>query len=152
MYTYIYIYILIYIYIYIYIYIFICIHMRMYIYMILYKCLAPSSKKRLQAVTMSIIALDKGVREKHSCAKGQQITKNIFAQKHSCAITFADKSNSGFLFCQPLPCDPAAEIALQPLIWCSESLSAQESSSLEECFFTDAGRNIIYTYIYIYTY
>ena len=41
-----------------------------------------------------------------------------------------------------LTCVPSAEAALQPLMRCSESLSTQESSSLEEC---------LYTYIYIHT-
>ena len=43
------------------------------------------------------------------------------------------------LFCQPLLCSPAAEIALQPLAWCSESLSYHLYSSLEGFLFTDAG-------------
>ena len=36
--------------------------------------------------------------------------------------------------CKPLPCNPSAETALQPMIWCLKSLSGQESSSLEERF------------------
>ena len=39
--------------------------------------------------------------------------------------------------CEPLSCNPAAETALQVLIWCPESLSSQGLSSLEECFFTE---------------
>ena len=38
-----------------------------------------------------------------------------------------------------LPCHPAAETALQPLIRCSESLCSHMSPPLEECFFTDTG-------------
>ena len=41
--------------------------------------------------------------------------------------------------CEPLSCDPAAEIALHPLIWCSESLSSRRYSYPEECFFMDTG-------------
>ena len=36
---------------------------------------------------------------------------------------------------EPSPCNPSAETALQPLIWCSESLSSYMDSSPEECFF-----------------
>ena len=37
--------------------------------------------------------------------------------------------------CEPSPCNPSAETAIQPLIWCSESLYAELYFSLEECFF-----------------
>ena len=39
--------------------------------------------------------------------------------------------------CEPRPCNPATEAALQPVIWCSaiSSSSSQGSSSPEECFF-----------------
>ena len=40
---------------------------------------------------------------------------------------------------QPLPCNPAAETALQPLIWCLESSFVFVSSSPEGWFFTDTG-------------
>ena len=77
------------------------------------------------------------------------------------------------LFCRPLPCNPAAEAALQPVIWRSEGSCSQVSSSPEECFSTDTGMTFaitmtitvttivaitntilvrIYIYIYIYTY
>ena len=36
---------------------------------------------------------------------------------------------------QTVPCSPAAETALQPLIWCSESLCSWAPSSPEECCF-----------------
>ena len=36
---------------------------------------------------------------------------------------------------EPLPCNPTPETARQPLIWCSESMINQGSSSPEECFF-----------------
>ena len=36
---------------------------------------------------------------------------------------------------EPWPSNPEAETALQPLIWHSEGLSYQGSSSLEDCFF-----------------
>ena len=36
---------------------------------------------------------------------------------------------------EPLPCDPAAETAILPLIWHSEGLSSRGSSLPEECFF-----------------
>ena len=36
---------------------------------------------------------------------------------------------------EPLPCSPSAETALQPSIWCLESLSAQESFSCGGVFF-----------------
>ena len=39
----------------------------------------------------------------------------------------------------PLPCNPAAETALQPLIWCSESLSSPPVLSSRGVFFTDTG-------------
>ena len=35
---------------------------------------------------------------------------------------------------EPWPSNPTAETALQPIIWCSESLSSRGSSSPEECF------------------
>ena len=38
-----------------------------------------------------------------------------------------------------LPCKPAAETALQPLIWHSESSPSHACFSPEVCFFTDAG-------------
>ena len=34
-----------------------------------------------------------------------------------------------------MPCDPEAETARQPMIWCSDSLSSREPSSPEECHF-----------------
>ena len=34
---------------------------------------------------------------------------------------------------EPWPCNPAAEAALLPLTWCSESLFSQGSSPPEEC-------------------
>ena len=38
---------------------------------------------------------------------------------------------------EPSPCGPAAETALQPLIWCFESVSCSKGcSSQEECFFS----------------
>ena len=42
---------------------------------------------------------------------------------------------------EPVSCKPAAEAALQLLIWSSDSLPFQESSSPEECsfLFTDIG-------------
>ena len=41
---------------------------------------------------------------------------------------------------EPLSRNPAAETALQPLTWCSESLSSHQSPSPEEeCFFTGTG-------------
>ena len=40
---------------------------------------------------------------------------------------------------QPLPRNPAAEIALHRLLRCSRNTSSLLSSSLEECFFTDTG-------------
>ena len=43
---------------------------------------------------------------------------------------------------KPSPCNPAAETALQPLMWCSESLSSHGSSHPEEFFFADVGMNV----------
>ena len=43
--------------------------------------------------------------------------------------------NKTLLLHEPLPCNPAAETALQPLISCSESSSSDVYSSPEECFF-----------------
>ena len=43
---------------------------------------------------------------------------------------------------EPWPCHPAAETALQPRIWCSES-SVPQASSQAECFFTDTGMSLI---------
>ena len=40
------------------------------------------------------------------------------------------------LFCEPLPCNPAAETALQPPIWCCSSQYSQGLSYPEECFFS----------------
>ena len=39
-----------------------------------------------------------------------------------------------FLLRKPWSCNPAAESALHPLIWCSESPSSEGFSSLEGCF------------------
>ena len=39
------------------------------------------------------------------------------------------------LLCQPLPYNPEADTAIQPLIWCSDSLSSSVSTSPEEWFF-----------------
>ena len=39
------------------------------------------------------------------------------------------------LLCEPFPCSPAAETALQPPSWCSESLSTRGHSYPEDCFF-----------------
>ena len=44
--------------------------------------------------------------------------------------------NKTLLLGKPLPCNPEAETALQPLIWHSEGLYFH---FLEECFFTDTG-------------
>ena len=44
---------------------------------------------------------------------------------------------------KPLPCSPAAETALQPLIRCSESSTSRGSSSPEKCFFTGTGISIL---------
>ena len=43
------------------------------------------------------------------------------------------------LLCQTLPCNPAAETALQTLIWCSENIFSRGLSFPEECIFSDAG-------------
>ena len=40
---------------------------------------------------------------------------------------------------EPLPCNPEAETALQPLLWHSEGLHFQVYYSMEESFFTDTG-------------
>ena len=44
-------------------------------------------------------------------------------------------SGKKLLLHRPLPCNPAAETTLQPLIWCSESSSVQGCSSPEESIF-----------------
>ena len=44
--------------------------------------------------------------------------------------------NKTFLLCKPWPRDPEAETAIQPLIWCSESLSVNMYYSQEECITT----------------
>ena len=43
------------------------------------------------------------------------------------------------LLCEPLPCNPVPKTALQLLIWCSESLSSEGPSSLDELCFADTG-------------
>ena len=53
----------------------------------------------------------------------------------SWAATLPVSVEKTFLSREPLPCNPAAETALQPLIWCSERESSHVSSSPEECFF-----------------
>ena len=84
--------------------------------------------------------------------------------------------NKTLLLREPLPCNPAAETAIQPLIWCSESQHSNVYSFREECFFTDTrvysqrsrsfltgyyedtsassppAANNIYIYIYMYIY
>ena len=60
--------------------------------------------------------------------------------------------NISFLLGEPLPCNPEAETALQPLIWHSEGLSFQLKYFLEECAFhshrfldaTHAAHTILY--------
>ena len=42
---------------------------------------------------------------------------------------------------EPWPRNLAAQTAIQPLIWRSESLYSKAYSSPEECLFTDAGMN-----------
>ena len=44
-----------------------------------------------------------------------------------------------FLSCEPLPCSPAAETALQILIRCSQCWYSNVYYFPEECFFTDTG-------------
>ena len=48
-------------------------------------------------------------------------------------------SEEHLFLAEPWPNNPAAEIALQHLIWRSESLSSRGSSSPDDCFFTDTG-------------
>ena len=43
------------------------------------------------------------------------------------------------LCCKPLPCSPAAETAIQSLVWYFENCCSRLSSFPEECFFTDNG-------------
>ena len=59
---------------------------------------------------------------------------------------FSEILNPGSSICETtillnehLPCEAAAEATLQLLVWCFSSLYVHASSSLEECFFTDAG-------------
>ena len=70
----------------------------------------------------------------------------------ACADTHAevrndkDTSDTGdcentFLSYEPSPCSPAAETALQPLLRCFSSQCSQGSSSPEECFFADVGKD-----------
>ena len=40
---------------------------------------------------------------------------------------------------RPFPCSPAAETAIQPLIWGSESLCSNVCTSPQECFFHRQG-------------
>ena len=47
---------------------------------------------------------------------------------------------------KPLPCSPAAETALQPLIWRSENKYSYVYSSPEECFFADTGASAVEAY------
>ena len=47
-----------------------------------------------------------------------------------------------FLLGEPLPCNEAAETALQPLIRCSESSSFKCTSSTKDRFFTDTGMSM----------
>ena len=55
-----------------------------------------------------------------------------------CVTVLPASVRNAFPSCVPLPCNPAAEAALHPLIWCSESLSSQGSSFSEECFFSQS--------------
>ena len=53
---------------------------------------------------------------------------------------------------KPLPCNLAAETAIQSLIWCYESSSSKGPSSVEECVCSQTPVSIyIYIYIYIHT-
>ena len=51
------------------------------------------------------------------------------------------------LSCEPSPCNTAAEVALDTLIWCRESLASHASSSPEVCF---CRRRRHYNYHYRY--
>ena len=51
-----------------------------------------------------------------------------------CALVPVSEKKKTFLLSEPLPCSPAAETAILPLSWCSESCSSHRSSSPEECF------------------
>ena len=48
-------------------------------------------------------------------------------------------SEKTLLLLEPWPCDPAAETAIEPQIWCFQSWFSKLSSCPEECFFTDTG-------------
>ena len=50
------------------------------------------------------------------------------------STTYRRLSKQTLLFREPSPCSPAAETALQPLMWCSESLFSQGYSSPEGVF------------------
>ena len=47
-----------------------------------------------------------------------------------------DEMDKTFPLCQPLPCNPAAESAIQPLIWCFENISSYMVYFPEELFFS----------------
>ena len=55
------------------------------------------------------------------------------SMRHACRHTGV--CGKTLLLGEPLPCNPAAETALEPLIWCSESLFPYKSSSPEVLFF-----------------
>ena len=54
-----------------------------------------------------------------------------------CAMSCYDTGvcEKTLLLHEPLPCNPTAEAALQPLIWCSASFNSSVSCSPEDCFF-----------------
>ena len=47
--------------------------------------------------------------------------------------------NKTLLLREPWPCDPAAETAIQPQIWCFQSWYSNQSFILNISFFTDTG-------------
>ena len=75
-------------------------------------------------------------RDEHPAIKGLGLQSSAQGMFHPDQKVFSElKQNApGLLLCQPLTCNPVAEIALHLLILCFASLSAQGSSSPEECF------------------
>ena len=72
----------------------------------------------------------------YDCLRAWCNPKSISNVRAAAFVVFMPVSvKTTLLFCKPLPCNPAVETAIQPLIWCSEGSFSQGSSSPEEGFF-----------------
>ena len=110
--------------------------------MLLYQIVGPSrAEPSLACGTLRHLAVHYGTSHhdsKHVSNVHIHIYIYIYIHTHTYIHTYNDHDNTigvceqTFLLCNP--CNPAADTALQPLIWCFEGSFSQTSSSPEELF------------------